>query len=109
MAAVQIKRGDTFYKQFKLWKNKTTNTPQALTGMTIRSQIRKGSTLVDTLKVTIVDELEGVFSVEESVSSENWPVATLLWDIEFTFANSHKKSTKTIEIECGKDITRNDI
>ena len=107
MAVVQFKRGDTFYKQFKLWKNKALSIPQELTGMSIRSQIRKGNTLVDTLKVTIVDEFAGIFSVEESVSSENWPVATLLWDIEFTFANTHKKSTKTIEIECSKDITRN--
>lgn len=106
--AVVMKRGDTFYKEFILWKNKTAGEPLPLTGVTIRSQIRKGNTLVDTLVPTIVDELNGRFSLQQSASSENWPVADLSWDIEFTFPNNHKKSTITIVIECGKDVTRND-
>lgn len=103
---IKHKRGDTFILPLcTFWKNKTTQEKQSLANVTIRSQIRKGSTLVDTLVPTVISEAEGTFSLSESATTKNWPVAVLDIDIEFTLNTNQIISTTTFQIEVIKDIT----
>lgn len=105
---IQFKRGDTFIlPQVILWQDKAQLIRHSLTGVTIKSQIRKGSTLVDTLVPVITDEVNGEFSLSQSASSESWPTGELNMDIEFTLASGQIISTITVPITCIKDITRN--
>ena len=105
---IEFKRGDTFtLPQLVFWEDKAQLLRYPLTGVTIKSQIRKGSTLVDTLIPVITDELNGEFSLSQSASSENWPTGELSMDIEFTLSTGQVISTATVSITCVKDITRN--
>lgn len=105
---IEFKRGDTFYlPQLILWKDKAGTERQPLTGVVIKSQVRKGSTLIDTLVPVITDELSGEFSLEQSKASDDWPTGELSMDIEFTLASGQIISTVTVVITCIKDITHN--
>lgn len=106
---INFKRGDTFELPLcTFWKNKTLSEKQSLTGVTIKSKIRKGSTLVDTLLATIISAVDGTFSLKQSITSKDWPVGTLDIDIEFTLVGGSIISTSTFQINCIKDITHDE-
>ena len=105
---IEFKRGDTFtLPQLIFWEDKEQLKRHSLTGVTIKSQIRKGSALVDTLVPVITDELSGEFSLSQSEATTDWPTGELSMDIEFTLSTGQIISTATVSITCIKDITRN--
>lgn len=108
MEPILFKRGDTFrIPELVFWLDKTAQTPQPLTNVTIKSQLRKGSILVATLTPVVTDSSAGKFYLYFNGSTEEWPVGIYTSDIEFTMSDGTIMSTKTFSYECEKDETRN--
>jgi hypothetical protein len=118
VANVTFKRGDYFALSIEALM-------QDLTGWTVRSQVRRGSTLVHELTVedwtpapggssfqlvalTPSVSLPGVDMSKPGVlgATDDWPVGELLCDIEYTGPTGVIISTETFTIECVADITR---
>lgn len=107
MATITLKRGDTFQIAVE--------TPgKDLTGYTVRSQVRRGTSLIHTL--TLTDFLPGpggsmfqliAFNPGGTLpgATVGWPVGELLCDIEYTAPSGLVVSTETFTIECVADIT----
>lgn len=100
-----LKRGDTF--SLSCTQANADNTPEDLTGITIRSQIRtiRGELVCD-LTVTKLDQTisPGVF-VLESNDTKSWPVGTCYLDVEYT-TEGVVTSSETIELPVIRDITQ---
>lgn len=100
------KRGNTFVRGFRFWADKAEMERLDLTDYTIRSQVKKGSTLVEDLDITIIDPLLGEFKVSSIPRTDLWPVGDLEWDIELTnTVTTQVISTETYIISCSKGIT----
>lgn len=100
----EFKRGDTFALTCTY---KTDGVPTAITGYTIRSQIRQvNKTLVATLTSTPANQSTdpGVFTLTPDTNTEDWPVETLLCDIEIT-QSGVIRSTNTFAVPIVRDIT----
>lgn len=103
---VTHKRGNTFVRGFRFWADKTKNERLDLTNYTIRSQVKKGATLVETLTVTITDPLLGEFKLSSLPRTDQWPIGDLEWDIELTNTITGQViSTETYMVSCGKGVT----
>lgn len=100
---LNLKRGDTLLIEAALANN---GQPVNITGWSIRSQIRRNNQLVDDLVVTVTDALMGKYTIASSGSTENWPVAQLRTDIEYTTDTGQIVSTETYYINCVEDVTR---
>lgn len=106
--SIDFKRGDTFkLPGLIFWQNKTDSIRYPLIGVTIRSQLRKGSILVATLTSVITDAANGEFYLHFVGSTESWPVGELTTDIEFTTSEGTIMSTRTFTVNCIKDETHN--
>lgn len=98
MNILKFKRGDTFILECTV--------PVNLTGWTVRSQVRYGETLVDSLTFEIVSV--GAESSQYKLTRDittDWPVGKLNCDIEYTTDQDQIISTETFFIECEKDST----
>lgn len=104
---IDIKRGDTYSRDFQLFSDYAQNITFNLTGYTIRSQIRSTSgALISTCTCTITNAAAGAFRVVAgSVVTAAWPLGDLLTDIELTSASGHVTSTETHTINVIKDET----
>lgn len=105
---ISLKRGNSFIlPKLVFWKNKSAVPPEAqdLTGITIQSTIKKGSTLVGELTPTVINAEAGEFSLHYADSTEDWPIGVLSSDIEFTLNTGQIISTATFNIEVIKNIT----
>ena len=103
METVEHKRGDTYSLSISLTAADGT-TPVDMTGWTVKSQVRKRKTLISELVFTAVDLSIGSFTLS-TTDTLNWPVGTLLSDIEYTDAGGVVRSSETYEIEVIEDIT----
>lgn len=105
MVSISFKRGDSFILQNTV---KIDNVVQDITGWQIESKIRQGSTFVDTLTVTKIDAINGVYQIKKTDTTA-WPASTapksLLMDIQYTLPSGQVVSTETFEIACVIDIT----
>ena len=101
-----IKHGDTF--SLGCTSTNSNNVPEDLTDILIRSQIRSatGKTLIEELSVAKADQITnpGEFSLT-SLSTINWPVGSVLCDIEFKNGDV-VISSETLEIIVVVDITK---
>jgi hypothetical protein len=103
MQTVLHKRGDTFIPRCTYLNSSGVAADYSALGITIKSQVRTQSQdLLSTLTVT-AGPGTGEF-VLESGSTQNWPLGTLLWDIQF-LQGSHVFSTKTAAILLEADVT----
>ena len=104
---IDIKRGDTYSRDFQLFADYAQNIAFNLTGYTIRSQIRSTSgSLISTCTCTITNAVAGTFKVASSAAvTAAWPLGDLLTDIELTSASGHVTSTETHTINVIKDET----
>lgn len=103
---VTQKRGDTFYVEATYCADGTNATN--LTDYTINSQVRDmQGELVSSLTVTKAASQsttgKGKFTLQASTS--DWPIATLIWDIEYII-NGVTQSTETIKIKVVQDVTQ---
>ena len=101
MSTIQLKRGDTFSLTCTY---KVDGVAVSLSSTTIRSQVRSGSSLVDSLLVTKLSSV-GVFTlVATAAQTKLWNVETLECDIEF-INNDITRSTNTFNIKVERDVT----
>jgi hypothetical protein len=80
MNTLKLKQGETFLLNGQYLEDD--GTPKPLTGVTLKSQIRNGETLVATLDITVLDELAGTYTLFAPQGTQAWPIATLSWDIK---------------------------
>lgn len=103
--SINFKRGDTFILQNTI---KLDNVAQDITLWTIESKIRQGTAFVDTLTVTKIDAVNGVYQIKKADTS-SWPASTspksLSMDIQYTLPSGQIISTETFEIACVADVT----
>jgi len=103
MQIVEHKRGDTFNPTCTYLNSAGVAYDYTLDGITIASQVRTpAGKLVGTLTAA-PGVGTGVFTLE-SGSTQNWPLGSLRWDIQFT-QGGHIFSTKTAELMLVADNT----
>lgn len=103
MQTVTLKRGDTFIPTCTYLNTAGVPTAYGPLGITIKSQVRSpNGALVGELTVTAGTGV-GEF-VLESGNTQNWPVGSLRWDIQF-LQGSHVFSTVTAAVEVSDDVT----
>ena len=105
MATINHKRGDTFELTCSLENG---GTDVDITGWTVAAQLRQtDDTLVQALTVTVTDAAAGEFKITAAnTETDDWPVAALDVDVEFTESDGSVSSTDTFTINVIKDITR---
>jgi hypothetical protein len=105
MQKVSLKRGDTLIMNVAATDD--AGNPANLTGWSIRSQLRQGDTLIDTLVFTGTDLANGLFSLKNGAAGTSaYPVTTLVCDIEYTDASGVVTSTETFAVVVTADVTR---
>lgn len=103
--SIEFKRGDTFYRPLVFWQDKSADTRLALSDYSIRSQLRKGSTLVANLEVVITNAAEGE-ALLYLADTQSFPTGDLLCDLELTkLSTGQILSSQTFVIPVVKDIT----
>ncbi len=101
---ISLKRGDTFLVQATAQQD---GSPQDLTGWTIRSQVRNGSSLVAELSVIYTNPGAGQYRLTCPASvTHNWPIKLLDCDVEYTSPAGQVISTETFKIDVKADVTR---
>ena len=103
MISIPFKRGDTFRIQCAVSEG-VPAVAKDLTGFTIRSTVKKGTTVVAELTHSWVDRAGGTYQLED-MTTTTWPVAKLVCDIEYTSGDGTIRSTETFEIDSQADIT----
>lgn len=104
MQNVDMKRGDAFGYSNEITEDDGI-TP--ITGMaeTMKSQIRdRNDNLICELTITESEEIPGTYLFVAD-GTDDWLVGTLYTDIQFML-NGKPKSTPTIAINVGRDITK---
>jgi hypothetical protein len=99
-----FKRGDSFTVSCTY---KVDGVATSVTGFGIRSQLRQtNKTLVSNLVITFADQSSspGIFFLTSGSSTEDWPIETLLCDIEITQTGAIR-STNTFAVPVVRDIT----
>lgn len=103
MKSIEHKRGDTFLPSCVYLNSAGVPYDYTIDGITIKSQVRSpNGALVGDLAVT-AGVGTGAFNLE-SGSTQNWPLGSLRWDIQFT-QGSHIFSTQTAELMLVADNT----
>ena len=100
----EFKRGDTFSL---VCVYKVDDVPTSVTGFTIRSQLRRtNKDLVATFTATPANQSTnpGKFTLTPDTDTEDWPVETLLCDIEISHSGAIR-STNTFAVPVVRDIT----
>ena len=107
MANITVKRGDSFSRTCTY---KRDGAAYDLTGCTIVSQIRNVSgVLVDTLVTTLLTQSGatlGQFTLTRSYTlTAAWAIGTHRFDIQYTFPDSTRISSGTVNLTVEEDIT----
>lgn len=105
MATINHKRGDTFELTCSLENG---GNDVNITGWTVAAQLRQSDdTLVQSLTVTVTDAAAGEFTITAAnTETDDWPIAALEVDVEFTETDGSVSSSDTFTINVIKDITR---
>lgn len=101
------KRGDTFEVDC-VYEHPDTGLPADLDGITIASQLRmpKGNVLISDAVVTIGSPTtSGAFRVVVADTDE-WPIGTLEFDIQFSLAGGSIISSETLLVHVIRDVTQ---
>lgn len=103
-AKISFKRGDTFLIQCTL---KQSGNIRALTGWTVKSQIRTQQMLrlIADLTFTIVDEQAGIFQLSCPTTTD-WPTGIAICDIQYTMPSGQVVSTDTFNIDIQAEVTK---
>jgi hypothetical protein len=107
---LSTKRGDTF-SRVCTWK--PGGVAANLTGATVRCVLREPKTkrLVSTLTCTLLNQTTNVgqFTIAKGYTevdgTHTWPVGALSCDIQFTFADTTRQSTKTFTVFVEEDVS----
>lgn len=78
--------------------------PLDITGWKVRSQVRKGATLIATLGAEITDAAKGQFQIYSD--SVGWPSGTLEADVMFEDETGDRLASQTFTITSIKGITQ---
>lgn len=104
MITLNFKRGDTFIVQGQVTVN---DAAQSLTGWTVASQVRNGTSLLTTLTVTWVNQAGGIYQLSAAPNATaSWPIKMLSCDIQYTSPSGQVISTETFGINCQADVTQ---
>ena len=88
-----FKRGDSFVFQGKVSES---GSPVDITGWIIKSQVRNGPDVVETLTVEITDAAKGIFRAAATpAQTKDWPTNTLDFDIRYETAEGVVHTTPT--------------
>lgn len=80
---------------------------QSLTGWTVASQVRNGTSLLTTLTVTWVNQAGGIYQLSAAPNATaSWPIKMLSCDIQYTSPSGQVISTETFGINCQADVTQ---
>lgn len=103
LQVVQHKRGDTFIPTCTYLDKTGAPAAYATLGITVKSQVRdRNGLLVAELTVTAGTGV-GEF-VLASGNTQNWPLGSLRWDIQFT-QGGNVFSTDSAALEVSEDVT----
>lgn len=108
MQQINHKRGDTFEAQCTYTDANGAPVSLDTVGLIAKSQIRTSSgDLVEELVFTKFDQSArpGEFSLR-SMDTNDWPIAILQWDIQYTGIDGTVSSTETLSIAVEIDVTR---
>lgn len=98
MNGIKFKRGTTLVLNGQYLDDN--GAPAALTGVTLKSQVRDKEKLVADLTVTVIDESAGTYRLSAQAGTDKWPIGTLIWDIKETVAGVHRYTqTLTMLVE----------
>jgi hypothetical protein len=100
----QFKRGDTFAL---VCIYKVDGVPTSIAGFDVRSQLRRtNKTLVADFTANIANQSTdpGKFTLTPDTDTEDWPIETLVCDIEISQAGTIR-STQTFAVPVVRDIT----
>lgn len=102
---IVIKQGESFILDGQYLEDDGV-TPKSLAGVTLKSQVRnKGSAVLATLTITILDESLGTYRINAPDGTLSWPVGAHDWDIKES-AGGVDRITDTLSITVEKAITR---
>lgn len=102
---ITIKQGERFAPLCR-WFDQQSGTPNDLTGVEIRCQIR-GACFAEELAVQITDAADGRY-ILSSASTENWPAGHLRADVRYITPEGDVL-TDAFTVAVGKTITRINI
>lgn len=107
LKSINFKRGDTF--SLLCTRQDSAGAPVNLTGYTITSTARVGTSFSDILTVTITSAAAGQFTLSETAANTaNWPISSdasiMYCDVQFVFSGV-VKSSETFIINVIEDIT----
>lgn len=104
MEKILHKRGDSFRVSAIV---KIGGVVQDITNWDIQSQIRReGDTaFVQDVTVERIDDLAGSYVLRVDDTSA-WPIACLVWDVQYTMDTGQVISTQTVVIDVRRDVTR---
>jgi hypothetical protein len=104
MITLDFKRGDTF---LLTGEGTVADVAEDMTGWTVASQVRNGSTLLHNLTLTWVDRPNGKYQLScPPVNTATWPAKLLVCDIQYTTDTGQVISTETFGINCIADVTQ---
>lgn len=104
MANITHKRGDTLEWVITLTDN---GNAVNISTWTIRSHVRQGATLTQSLTVTKTDSANGIFSLTATAAqTTSWSIGSHSVDVEFTDNSSNVFSTETFTLKILEDISR---
>jgi hypothetical protein len=102
MQSIAFKSGTSFVADVSF--TPTVGGPADLSGLTVTSQVRKGSTLVaELLVVKAVDNLS--FTISAPLGTATWPVGQLLCDLRFAQVDGSVFYSESFEINTTKPVT----
>lgn len=102
----QIKRGDTYILEALM---EVDGAEPDVTGWEVKTQIRRANrdrALVVECITTWVDPTIGRYHITVPAGTADWPLETLLQDIQYTSPVGQVVSTETFAFEVVEDITR---
>lgn len=104
MEKILHKRGDSFLISAVV---KIGGVAQDITNWGIQSQIRREGDTAFKVDVTVerVDDLAGSYILRVDDTSA-WPIACLVWEVQYTMDTGQVISTQTVTIDVRKDVTR---
>jgi hypothetical protein len=105
--SINFKRGDTF--SLTCTRKDGSGSPINLTGYTITSTAKVGTSFSDVLTVTIINAAAGIFTLTETAANTaTWPISSdasiMYCDVQFVLSGV-VKSSETFIINVIEDIT----
>lgn len=101
MALVKLKRGDTF--SFSANFTDAANLPLLGVASRLKGQVRDVSDKL--LADMVVIEKDGGEYLFQVLNTDNWPIRTLYFDVQYTHTDGSVESSPTYTIAVEKDVT----